>query len=84
MATHSNTLAWKIPWIEEPGGLQSLGSLRVGHECLGKTVCDAAISCPPAIPIAVSGELIDENALELFRHYGIKTCSVIDDTLQNI
>ena len=32
MATHSNTLAWKIPWTEEPGGLQSMGSLRVGHD----------------------------------------------------
>ena len=31
MAPHSNTLAWKIPWTEEPGGLQSIGSLRVGH-----------------------------------------------------
>ena len=30
MAPHSNTLAWKIPWTEEPGGLQSMGSLRVG------------------------------------------------------
>ena len=30
MATHSNTLAWKISWMEEPGGLQSMGSLRVG------------------------------------------------------
>ena len=30
MATHSSTLAWKIPWTEEPGGLQSMGSLRVG------------------------------------------------------
>ena len=29
MATHSSTLAWKIPWTEEPGGLQSMGSLRV-------------------------------------------------------
>ena len=29
--THSNTLAWKIPWTEEPGRLQSMGSLRVGH-----------------------------------------------------
>ena len=29
MAPHSNTLAWKIPWMEEPGGLQSMGSLRV-------------------------------------------------------
>ena len=31
MATHSSTLAWKIPWTEKPGSLQSLGSLRVGH-----------------------------------------------------
>ena len=29
MAPHSSTLAWKIPWMEEPGGLQSMGSLRV-------------------------------------------------------
>ena len=32
MATHSSTLAWKIPWTEGPGGLQSLGSLGVGHD----------------------------------------------------
>ena len=32
MATHSSTLAWKIPWTEEPGRLQSTGSLRVGHD----------------------------------------------------
>ena len=32
MAPHSSTLAWKIPWTEEPGGLQSMGSLRVGHD----------------------------------------------------
>ena len=32
MAPHSNTLAWKIPWMEEPGRLQSMGSLRVGHD----------------------------------------------------
>ena len=31
MATHSNILAWKIPWIEEPGRLQPMGSQRVGH-----------------------------------------------------
>ena len=30
MATHSSTLAWKFPWMEEPGRLQSMGSLRVG------------------------------------------------------
>ena len=32
MATHSSILAWKIPWMEEPGGLQSMGSLIVGHD----------------------------------------------------
>ena len=32
MATHSSTLAWKIPWMEEPGMLQSMGSQRVGHD----------------------------------------------------
>ena len=31
MAPHSSSLAWKIPWTEEPGRLQSMGSLRVGH-----------------------------------------------------
>ena len=32
MATHSSILAWRIPWSEEPGGLQSTGSQRVGHD----------------------------------------------------
>ena len=32
MAPHSSTLAWKIPWTEEPGRLQSMGSLRVGYD----------------------------------------------------
>ena len=31
MATHSSVLAWRIPWTEEPGGLQSIGLQRVGH-----------------------------------------------------
>ena len=31
MATHSSILAWRIPWTEEPGGLQSMGSQRIGH-----------------------------------------------------
>ena len=31
-ASHSSTLAWKIPWVEEPGRLQSMGSRRVGHD----------------------------------------------------
>ena len=32
MATHDSFLAWRIPWTEEPGGLQSIGSQRVGHD----------------------------------------------------
>ena len=32
MATHSSILAWRIPWVEEPGRLQSMGSQRVGHD----------------------------------------------------
>ena len=32
MATHSSILAWRIPWTEEPGGLQSMGSQRIGHD----------------------------------------------------
>ena len=32
MATHSSILAWRIPWTKEPGGLQSMGLQRVGHE----------------------------------------------------
>ena len=32
MATYSSILAWRIPWIEEPGGLQSIGSERAGHD----------------------------------------------------
>ena len=32
MATHSSILAWRIPWPEEPGGLQSMGSQKVGHD----------------------------------------------------
>ena len=34
MAPHSSTFAWKIPWTEEPGGLQSMGSLRLQYPCL--------------------------------------------------
>ena len=32
MATHCSILAWKVPWTEEPGGLQSMGSQRAGHD----------------------------------------------------
>ena len=37
MATHSSILGWEIPWTEEPGGLQSMGSQRVGHSWVTDT-----------------------------------------------
>ena len=37
MATHSSILAWKISWTEEPGGLQSMGLQRVGHDWVTNT-----------------------------------------------
>ena len=49
MATHSSILAWRIPWTEEPGGLQSTGSQRVGHD-LGtepqQQVCVVTVTSP--------------------------------------
>ena len=36
MATHSSILAWRIPWTEDPGGLQSMRSQRVGHDYVAK------------------------------------------------
>ena len=43
VAPHSSALAWKIPWTEEPGGLQSMGSLRVGHDRV--TSLSFSLSC---------------------------------------
>ena len=64
MAPHSSTLAWKIPWTEEPGRLQSMGSRRVGHDCshgwaeahllLPRGVCGWALF-PPGSPGFLGG-----------------------------
>ena len=45
MAPHSSTLAWKIPWTEEPGRLQSMGSLRVGHDWATSLSLSLSLSC---------------------------------------
>ena len=47
MATHSSILAWRIPWTEEPGGLQSMGSQRVTTEQLTHTSCRQEAPLPP-------------------------------------
>ena len=46
-------------------------------DSLGRVLADATVSCPPAIPIAALGEIIDENAIELFEYYGIDTVTVV-------
>ena len=38
MTIHSSIFAWEIPWTEEPGGLQSMGSQRVGYDCVTHTI----------------------------------------------
>ena len=42
MATHSSILIWKIPWTEEPGGLQSMGQKRIGHDWATEHACTSA------------------------------------------
>ena len=51
-------------------------TLPVG-ECVGRVLAAATVGCPPAVPIVVSGERIDENAAACFAYYGIQDCSVI-------
>lgn len=46
-------------------------------QCLGRVLASAAVNCPPAIPIVVCGEIIDEAAINCFKYYGIKNCRVI-------
>ena len=45
--------------------------------CVGRILAAATVGCPPAVPIVVSGERIDEGAVACFRYYGIETCTVI-------
>ena len=47
------------------------------QESLGRVLATASVGCPPAVPIVVCGEQIDEKALECFRYYGIETCNVV-------
>lgn len=47
----------------------------------GRVLSQLNVSCPPAVPIAVCGEMIDKNIIECFKYYGIKTCKVIKDSL---
>ena len=49
------------------------------EECNGRILANASVGCPPAVPIAVCGEVIDENAINSFKYYGIKDCFVVKE-----
>lgn len=49
------------------------------NDCLGRVLATASVSCPPAIPIVVCGEVIDRAAIEMFDYYGIKKCRVVSE-----
>jgi len=44
---------------------------------LGRTLASVTVGCPPAVPIVISGEIIDEDAIKCFNYYGITECSVV-------
>lgn len=47
------------------------------EECIGRVVANSSVGCPPAVPIAVAGEIVDENALKCFKYYGINRINVV-------
>ena len=47
------------------------------ENCLGRTVANSSVGCPPAVPIALAGEIVDENALKCFKYYGITKINVL-------
>ena len=73
VAPHSSTLAWKIPWMEEPGGLQSMGSLRVGHDwATSLSLCTCMHwrrKCQPT-PMFLPGESQGRGSLVGYRLWG--------------
>ena len=49
------------------------------EKCVGRILAHTTLSCPPAIPIAISGEILNKKAIQLLKYYGIKTCYVVKD-----
>ena len=60
MATHSSTLAWKIPWTEEPGGLQPIGSQRSLHRAVVKNLPANSGDSGDTVLISASGRSLEE------------------------
>ena len=73
MPTHSSTLAWRIPWAEKPGRLQSMGSLRVGH--------DWVTSLTHSLKITANGDCSHEIKRRLL--LGRKSMTNVDSILKS-
>ena len=68
MATHSSILAWEIPWVEEPGRLQSMGSQRVRHDCdFTHSPALQADSLPAELPGKPSSLFLSNPTLVIYR-----------------
>ena len=47
------------------------------EQCVGRVLAQPSVGCPPAVPIVICGEQIDQRAVKLLRYYGVETCTVI-------
>ena len=70
MATHSSILAWRIPWTEEPGRLQSMGSHRVGHDRSDLACLHALEKEMAPTPVCLPGESQGQRGLAGCRLWG--------------
>ena len=83
MATHSSILVWTIPWMEEPGGLQSMGLQRVGHNWTAEHACKTSLLCEwiPRVlgypPLFLSSSGVDCGGTMLFPSC-IKTSGILE------
>ncbi|MBQ8057910.1 MAG: aminotransferase class V-fold PLP-dependent enzyme [Ruminococcus sp.] len=64
--------------------VMSLSKTVKVKDSIGKVLSTATVSCPPAVPVLVSGELIDENALSLFEYYNITECEIVVDIIPDV
>ena len=64
MATHSSILAWRIPWTEEPGGLQFIGLQKVGHDLAINVLCICSLHIHKIIILFVSDMNISSSSLK--------------------
>ena len=76
----------RLPAMTEPvramsprAAIFSVGRERNIRECDGKVLAAATVSCPPAIPIVVCGEVIDKDAIRVMEYYGVKNCRVVEE-----